>query len=198
MATRSHEIFSSSKLANNEQLLELLYRVSTLSSPHLNRSFHYQIDTSHICSISKNKLYERSETISLNVADDVLAYYNYILQSNIEAISQIFNDSNNARTFLLQEENNKDTKFCSRITSVVEGNVSMMLSKMNFVKSSEKEVSLVLRIETAEKVTLNIMKVFNDNGSYHYKIELAYAVDGINSQQSQEKLKMLANWIKVD
>ena len=197
MATRSHEVFSSIKLANNEQLLELLYRVSTLSSPHLHRSLHYQIDTSHI-SISKNKLYERSETISLNVADDVLAYYNYILQSNIEAISQIFNDSNNIRTFLLQEENNKDTKFCSRITSVVEGNVSMMLSKMNFVKSSEKEVSLVLRIETAEKVTLNIMKVFNDKNSYIYKVELAYAVDGINSQQSHEKLKMLANWIKVD
>lgn len=136
--------------------------------------------------------------MALDVADDALAYYNYFLQNS--AMSNMINDNNNIRTFLLQEENNKDTKFSSRLTSTVEGNVSMIMNKMNFVKSTdkEKEAALVLRIETLERVIVNIMKVFNDDGSHLYKIELVYGVNAGNSQQSHEKVKSFANWIKIE
>lgn len=205
MSTRYHELLHRSTLAGEEQqeggdtVLDLIYRASTLSAPHLHRSMHFQLDTSHICSSSKNKLYQRTESNALRVADDSSAYYDYFLQNNIEAMNSMLSDTSNTRTFLLQEEHNKDTKFISRLTSIVEGNVMMMLNKMNFVKSSEKEASLVLRVETAEKVIINIMKVFNDDGSHVFKVELVYGIiDGINSQQSNEKIKNLINWIKIE
>ena len=80
----------------------------------------------------------------------------------------------------------------------------MILSKLSFEKEDDSSrFSVVFRIETTEKVIVNIMKVYNKDGSFSMRIELIRAVvDGINGQESFEKLKsfaaLLSDWIKLD
>jgi len=80
----------------------------------------------------------------------------------------------------------------------------MILSKLSFEREDDSNrFSVVLRIETTDGVIVNVMKVYNKDGSFSMRIELIRAVaDGINGQDSSDKLKSLAallsDWIKLD
>ena len=125
------------------------------------------------------------------------SYIDYILQHDLKSEVEY------GAIMLYQEERNKDTKFCSRVTSVVDGGTSLLLMKMNFDKARENEISIVMRIETAERIIINFIKAYNNDGTFQLKLEFVLAVvDGLNGQESHDKLRAVANlfskYIKID
>ena len=61
----------------------------------------------------------------------------------------------------------------------------------------------MIRIETAEKVIINVMKVYAKDGTFQFKLEFILAVvDGLNGHESHEKLRtassLLSKYIKME
>ena len=196
-------MFMKGVVVPSSNLLELLASLSVLSSSNMHTSIHHTIDYCCCCSISRNKLFIRKQHTIAIAINDITSCAAYITNHNHTTSDD--DDVNRGTVYLYQEEKNKDSRFCSRVCSTVDGNIDMILSKLSFEeeKNDDGRFSVVLRIETAEKVIVNLMKVYNKDGSFTMRIELIRAVvDGINGQESLEKLKhfvtLLGDWIKLD
>lgn len=181
-----------------KRLIELITLIQIFSSSHLHQSIRYQVSSEYCCSISRNKLFMRRDT-SLNHLEthDIQSCVDYILNHDHNIIKESFH-----QTYLYQEEKNNESKFVSRVTSEVKGNIEMLLNKLNFENEQLTKRSVVVSIETAEKVVVNIIKGYNEDGTHVMKIELIHAVvDGIHGHESYAKLKsvaeQLANYINL-
>lgn len=180
-----------------KRLIELITLIQIFSASHLHQSILYQVSSEYCCSISRNKLFMRRDT-SLNHLDthDIQSCVDYILNHDHNIIEE------SSHQYLYQEEKN-ESKFITRVTSEVKGNIEMLLSKLNFENEKvTKRRSIVVSIETAEKVVVNITKGYNEDGTHVMKIELIIAVvDGIHGHESYAKLKsvaeQLANYINL-
>jgi len=179
--------------------------LSILSSSSLHTSVHHTLDYSSCCSLSRNKLFIRKEaniSTTIDSPRDLKACAAYITNYNYTTSDD--DGVNQGTVYLYQEETNRDSRFCTRVCSTVDGNIDMILSKLSFEKEDDScRFSVVLRIETTEKVIVNIMKVYNKDGSFSMRIELIRAVvDGINGQESFDRLKsfaaLLSDRIKLD
>lgn len=210
MSNRTHEIFIGAVFVDptEKRLIELITLIQIFSSSHLHQSIRYQVSSEYCCSISRNKLFMRRDT-SLNHLDthDIQSCVDYILNHDHNIIEESFYqmDVTGLRKeiyYLYQEEKN-ESKFVTRVTSEVLGNIEMLLSKLNFENELlTKRRSVVVSIETAEKVVVNIIKGYNEDGTHVMKIELINSVvDGIHGHESYSKLKsvaeQLANYINL-
>jgi hypothetical protein len=205
---RTNEVFMIGRIidTSRDNLVALVTEISNLSADHLNKTLMSQVDTFYTCSISKNKLHLRRQadiTITTEptvVSSDIPSQYiDYkLLQHELNKIEGL------GTLQVYAEERNQDTKFCSRVSSAADGTLELLLKKrMNFEKSTENEVRIVIRIETAEKVIINVMKVYAKDGTFQFKLEFILAVvDGLNGHESHEKLRtassLLSKYIKME